>query len=269
MPLLEYVNKLDYVSVIAGAPMEVIQCKTNDILSEVVLERIISASETKVEGPIGEYYGSICPAKGAPQPVIMANAITYQSNSIVPITVAGRSRDETHAVWAFSICAGNPRLIAASRPTNCQGLVPIRVSGYQVDRKTLRKRRPGPGHFAAKLGKLFSPLTLVDLYQRPSILVTCVKSSELKRPGAGHSQRRLPVGDYSTYDLVPYATHDIELRKPQAKVVSLCMLPTEFKTLDLPRVEAFFFNASYPEDLQRQVLDNWPAYGFEGIPVNP
>jgi len=89
--------------------MEVIKCETNDLLvpaqAEVVLEGTISANETAVEGPMGEYHGFIFPSKKAPAPVFTVNAITYRSNPIVPITVAGRAPDETHTVWAMSICA--------------------------------------------------------------------------------------------------------------------------------------------------------------------
>lgn len=58
-----------------------------------------------MEGLIGEYYGFIFLAKKSPQLIIKVNAIIYQSNPIVLITVAGCSLDKTHTVWAISICA--------------------------------------------------------------------------------------------------------------------------------------------------------------------
>ncbi|KIM93316.1 hypothetical protein OIDMADRAFT_61655 [Oidiodendron maius Zn] len=75
------------------------------------------------------------------------------------------------------------------------------------------------------------------------------------------------VGNYPTYNLVPYATHGPNPHDPQAKVVRLCMLPVEFETLDMPGVEASF-RSSYPEEIKRKVLDRWGTYRYKKDPVN-
>jgi phenacrylate decarboxylase len=74
------------------------------------------------------------------------------------------------------------------------------------------------------------------------------------------------MGNYPTYNLVPYATHGLNSHEPQAKVVRLCILPAAFMTLDQPWIKASF-HASYPEEVKKRVLDNWRAYGFDRNPV--
>eukprot|EP00026_Physarum_polycephalum_P004530 Phypoly_transcript_04551.p1 GENE.Phypoly_transcript_04551~~Phypoly_transcript_04551.p1 ORF type:complete len:332 (+),score=50.20 Phypoly_transcript_04551:58-1053(+) len=60
-PLPDFANEADYVGAVAGAPVEVIKCETNDILvpanSEIVFEGRISISEQADEGPFGEMHG--------------------------------------------------------------------------------------------------------------------------------------------------------------------------------------------------------------------
>ena len=100
MPLPKFVNEPDYVGAPTGSPIEVIKCDTNDLVvpaqSEVILEGTISKDETAIEGAMGEYHGFLFPEKISPQPGFTVDAITYRSNPIVPISVAGRSPDETH-----------------------------------------------------------------------------------------------------------------------------------------------------------------------------
>lgn len=271
-------NEPDYVGTITGEPVEVIKCETNDLVvpaqSEVVLEGVISATETAIEGPMGEYHGFLFPSKRSPQPIITVNAITYRSNPIVPISVAGRSVDETHTVWALSICAEVLGLLQQAGMPITKAWCPYESQSIwyviQVDRKKLVEMKTTPEKFCREIGEIiftskpgrFVPkIFVVGDNVDPSNLRDVVWAEATKyQPQAGDY---FFVGNYPTYDLVPYATHGFNPGQPKAKVVRLCMLPEEFETLDLSFVEASF-RGSYPEELKQKVLDKWSAYGYKG-----
>lgn len=65
---------------LAGAPLPVVKAVTQDLLvpaeSEFVIEGVISASDTQVEGPFGEFVGFMAPAADAP--VLKVSAITHR-----------------------------------------------------------------------------------------------------------------------------------------------------------------------------------------------
>ncbi|QKX55216.1 uncharacterized protein TRUGW13939_02308 [Talaromyces rugulosus] len=276
MPLPKFVNEPDYVGAITGVPVEVIKCETNDLVvpaqSEVVLEGTISANETALEGPMGEYHGFIFPDKKSPQPVMTVNAITYRSNPIVPISVAGRSPDETHTVWALSICAEILDLLQQADLPITKAWCPYESQAIwyvvQVDRKRLVEMNTTPETFCRQLGEVVFSSKPGRFVPKIFVVGDNIDPSDLHEVVWAEATKSQPqdsdfffVGNYPTYTLVPYATHGLNPHEPQAKVVKLCMLPAEFETLDRPWVEASF-RASYPEEIKRKVLDNWRAYGF-------
>ncbi len=277
MPLPKFVNEPDYVGAITGVPMEVIKCETNDLLvpaqAEVVLEGTISANETAVEGPMGEYHGFIFPSKKAPAPVFTVNAITYRSNPIVPITVAGRAPDETHTVWAMSICAEILDLLQQEGLPITKAWCPYESQAIwyvvQVDRKRLVEMKTTPEKFCRQVGEVVFSSKPGRFVPKIFVVGDNIDPSDLHEVVWAEATKSQPqdsdfffVGNYPTYKLVPYATYGPNPHEPQAKVVRLCMLPAEFETLDRPWVEASF-RASYPEEIKQKVLGNWRAYGYE------
>ena len=78
MPLDENVDEADFIGGYFGEPMDVVDCETVDLqvpaTSEIVIEGAISATETAVEGPMGEYTGYLSPGSGRPRPVYHVSA---------------------------------------------------------------------------------------------------------------------------------------------------------------------------------------------------
>lgn len=277
MPLPKFVSEPDYVGAITGVGIDVIKCETNDLVvpaqSEVVLEGTISATETAVEGAMGEYHGFLFPEKKAPQPVFTVNAITYRSNPIVPITVAGRSPDETHTVWALSICAEVLDLLQQDGLPITRGWCPYESQAiwyiFQVDRKKLVDMKTSPESFCRRVGEIIFTSKPGRFVPKVFIVGDNIDPSDLHEVVWAEATKAQPqsndfffVGNYPTYKLVPYATNGFKPNDPQAKIVRLCMLPAEFETLELPWLEASF-RASYPEEVKKKVLDNWHAYGYK------
>ncbi|CDM33126.1 hypothetical protein DTO006G1_5500 [Penicillium roqueforti] len=282
MPLPKFVNEPDYVGTLTGVPVEVIKCETNDLVvpaqSELVLEGVISATETAMEGPMGEYHGLLFPPKKSPQPVMTVNAITYRTNPIVPISVAGRAPDETHTVWALSICAEILDLLQQANLPITKAWCPYESQAIwyviQVDRKRLVEMKTAPEKFCRQVGEIVFSSKPGRFVPKIFVVGDNVDPSNLRDVVWAEATKSQPqasdfyfVGNYPTYDLVPYATHGFNPRGQKAKVVRLCMLPEEFETLDRPWVEASF-RGSYPQEVKNKVLENWQAYGFEGSPVN-
>lgn len=99
MPLPDHANEVDYAGAVAGSPVEVVKCETNDLLvpanAEIVLEGYISTSESAEEGPFTEMYGYVFADEVRKAEVFHVQAITYRNDAILPICPAGRFPDET------------------------------------------------------------------------------------------------------------------------------------------------------------------------------
>lgn len=103
------VNEGGFVGSLLGQPLEVVKCETNDIWvprnAEIVLEGIISSTDTADEGLFAEYHGHMFNGKGKPAPVFNVNAITYREDPILSICVAGRATEESETVCALTQAA--------------------------------------------------------------------------------------------------------------------------------------------------------------------
>lgn len=78
------VDKYEIDSSLRGESLELVQCKSVDLLvpafAEIVLEGRIVPGKREIEGPFGElmgYYGSV-----APHPIIEVDTVTYRNNPI-------------------------------------------------------------------------------------------------------------------------------------------------------------------------------------------
>lgn len=103
MPIPKGVNEGGFVGSLLGQPVEVVKGESNEIWvprnAEIVLEGVISSTDTADEGPFVEYHGPMC------APVFNVNAITYRQDPILPIRVAGRATEESETVWALTQAA--------------------------------------------------------------------------------------------------------------------------------------------------------------------
>ncbi|KIW19538.1 hypothetical protein PV08_00110 [Exophiala spinifera] len=121
-------------------------------------------------------------------------------------------------------------------------------------------RQIGEIVFSSKPGRFVPKIFVVGDNIDPSDLHEVVWAEATKSPP--QDSDFFFVGNYPIYKLVPYATYGLNTNEPQAKVVRLCMLPGEFKTLDRPWVEASF-RSSFPEQIKKKVLESWQAYGYK------
>lgn len=91
LPLPETVDEMQFAGWLRGAPLEMVRCRTNDLLvpaaAELVIEGYIEPGETAPDGPFGNHTGFSIPS--AEVPVMGVTCITRRRDCIYPATVAG------------------------------------------------------------------------------------------------------------------------------------------------------------------------------------
>ncbi|PHH59308.1 hypothetical protein CDD81_3400 [Ophiocordyceps australis] len=280
MPLPRGANEADYVGALTGRPVAVTRCETNQLCvpanAELVLEGVVSATETAPEGPMAEYHGLLFPADRKPQPVYRVDAMTFRHDPIVPLCVAGRAVDENHSVWGvmqaaavLDVCrTADLPIHAAWCPfeSHCMWMV------LQADAPRLRQMPIAMpdfcnalGHcvFASKPGFYIAKLYLVGPDIDPTNLRDVIWAEATRcQPGANE----FLFDQYPSIPLIPYVSHGLP---PDAehhyhnKVVRCCMFPSEFDPEpDQPLYEEGSFRASYPKHIQDRVNQRWAEYGY-------
>lgn len=89
-----------------GKPVELVKCKTNDVLvpanAEIVIEGEIHFGEAPPEGPMAEYHGYIDAIVNTMGDPIFGGyrvvAVTHRDNAIYPCVSAGKPVDEDHTI---------------------------------------------------------------------------------------------------------------------------------------------------------------------------
>lgn len=90
----EHADELAAAGGLAGRPMPVVRCVTQDLMvpadTEIVLEGVLSGSETVTEGPFGEFIGFMSPADAAP--IVKVSAVTHRRDPIY-LAINGYGRE--------------------------------------------------------------------------------------------------------------------------------------------------------------------------------
>ncbi len=91
-PLPKHIDELMLAGFLRGAPVELVQAKTVDLLvpanAEIVLEGTIAKDDIGIEGPFGDHTGFYTPPE--PFPIFRLSAITMRANAIYPSIVVGK-----------------------------------------------------------------------------------------------------------------------------------------------------------------------------------
>ncbi|KAG6989501.1 Ferulic acid decarboxylase 1 [Fusarium oxysporum f. sp. conglutinans] len=276
LPVPEGVSEGEYVGALVGKPLDLVKCETNDVLvpanSEIVFEGKMLLKETGQEGPFGDYMGLIFENEGHPMPLFRVEAITYRNDPILPISVPGRITDESHTTAA---------LAAAELLTLCKARgLPIQDAcaslethgtwcALKVDIQGLALMKTSSKDFCEEIGRVafndksafFMTRILligdgVDVYDFKDVIWAWVTRS---RPG----QDDYAFEDVPGLVLIPYMSNGRGHRRRGGKMVSDCLLPTEYE--GRRGFQSVDFQHSYPEDLQARVRSNWTDMGFDQV----
>lgn len=96
LPADPQVDEMDMWGVLAGEPLEVVRCETNDILvpahAEIVIEGVMDPAERVMEGPFSEYTGYNSIVRKVP--LIRVKAVTMRKNPVYYYMYNGSPRSE-------------------------------------------------------------------------------------------------------------------------------------------------------------------------------
>lgn len=275
MPIPKGVNEGGFVGSLLGQPVEVVKCESNDIWvprnAEIVLEGVISSTDTADEGPFVEYHGHMFPGKGKPAPVFNVNAITYRQDPILPICVAGRATEESETVWALTqaaevlnICqeAGLPiEMVWSPFESHCLWFAMqvnwAKLRALQTNMKSFCQRI-GQTIFASKPGFYIPKIYLVGQDIDPTNLNEVIWAEATR---CQPQVNEFFFDAYGNIPLIPYVSHGLKETRNHVKVVRCCMFPAEFTDANLTWKHGSF-RGSYSQELQDKINGQWKEYGF-------
>jgi UbiD family decarboxylase len=271
MPLPSGVTEAEYVGSLCGSPLELIKCETNDIYvpanSEIVLEGTISVRDRGPEGPFGEMHGYSFLDENSQQPLYTVSAITHRNDAILPICVPGKASgpDETHTVIG-TLAAAEMRQLLQDNGFPVKQVFALYESqviwaAVQVDRGALSALNLDAKEFCERVGNLVFRHKCGMQIHRLLIVGDDIDPFSFNDVMWAYSTRCRPgmddfmFEDVTAYPLVPYMSHGPGTKLTGGKVVSNCLLPSEYKNKQGWIV--CDFKNGYPEDVKENVLEKW------------
>ena len=144
LPLPETLSELKFSGILRGARPEVVPCLTVPLAvpaeAEIVIEGVVSATETAPEGPYGDhtgYYNSV-----EDFPVMRVTAITTRKNPLYLSTFTGRPPDEPSRIGEVL----NRLFVPLARrqfPEIVDLWLPPEACSYRIAVASIHKRYPG------------------------------------------------------------------------------------------------------------------------------
>jgi 4-hydroxy-3-polyprenylbenzoate decarboxylase len=123
LPLPEPFDEISFAGHLRGEPVELVRCKTSDLLvpahAELVIEGYLEPGETRAEGPFGNHTGRYDP--GVQVPVLKVTCITQRSDLVLQATVVGPPPMED-----CYLARASERLLLALSRQQCPEIVDIR-----------------------------------------------------------------------------------------------------------------------------------------------
>jgi len=290
----DYVNELDVASQMLNAPIEMVKCETNDLLvpatSEIVIEGVVSISETLMEGPYGEHAGYHFDFKKLPKPRQDITCVTFRNNAILPTAVPAVTPNST--VIGIAVCnssdvvlslkkAGFPIIDGHATIESSGSWFVLRVknnwhktTGWSLDEFM---NRLGKHVFWDHVGGCFTKMLVVgeDIDPEDPLAVTYAFATR------NHPERGVWYFPDSPYfgvgteayhvlgDFLGRITGAGEiLGDPSAEEIqegsgiAIYSLLGSEANVTKPRPEILTFRRAWPKDIQNKVLANWDKWGF-------
>ncbi|CAG8214165.1 unnamed protein product [Penicillium olsonii] len=276
MPIPDYVDENGYVGALAGGPVPLVKCESNDLYvpatSEIILEGYISKNEFADEGPMGEMYGMLFPGKKGRCPVFHVTTITHRNNSILPVAVAGRAPEETHTIYGFLASAAIVQVCQEANLPIKTAWVPHQPhamwAGLQVDTAALREQKwtreafckavgdvVWKSHAAVAISRLILVGEDIDVFNFDDLLWAYTTRC---RPG----QDDYLSEDVPGFYLMPFMSHGPGDPFKGGKVVSDALFTAQYEHDKFKFTEAGF-RGGYTQEVRDLVNKNWSTkYGF-------
>ncbi|MFQ5902061.1 MAG: UbiD family decarboxylase [Candidatus Binatia bacterium] len=259
-------DEVEYAGGLRGAPVELIRCKTSDLMvpahAEVVIEGEVLPDRIALEGPFGEYPGYRSGTMGEGV-LVQITAITHRSNPIITLSTLGVPPDDS------SIAASLTAAIAMKRGLKRRGIpvtdvyvppegvthlivVGVQHGGTKVARQVL-------DYFTARRVMVSKVIVVdrdVDVFDMNQVIHAFSTKC--------HPARGMTLEHYEGRGnaLTPCYSADERRRLKGASVVFDATWPEEWNEEAIP-VKASF-ETTYPQSVRQKVLANWKSYGLGG-----
>ncbi|KAM0421259.1 hypothetical protein ACHAPT_010981 [Fusarium lateritium] len=276
IPLPARVSEGDYVSALAGKPLDMVKCELSDLLvpanSEIVFEGTLSLKDKAVEGPFEDYIGLHVEGESSHQPLFTVNAITYRDNAILPVSVPGRITDESHTTSSMA----SEELLELLQKHNLpikDAFAPFETMAtwcvLQVDIKKLAEMTTSPEEFCKRIGNLAFNSKSTMLMNRLLLIGDDVDIHNWRDVMWAYTSRCRPGQDEYVFEdvmglpLIPYMKYGHKKSLKGGKSVSNCLFAMEYNgKRDFRSVD---FRSSYPRELQEKIKAEWTQMGFDAL----
>jgi len=259
----------ELTGMLAGAPVELVKCETNDLLvpanAEIILEGEIIPDVMVEEGPFGEYTGYRTSPR-MPRVTFRVNCITYRNKATLTISNMGVPMDEGQLLRSFSLGLELDKLLRSQgipitgvymhpRSTHHMMIVGVKVTYAGVAQQIAQLA------FGSKLGPWFHMVMVVDdsidIYNWDEVYhAFCTRCNP---------ERDIHIYKNTTGTaLYPHASPHERKYSIGSKVSFDCTWPVDWdKVNDVPTVVSF--KNVYTQEIQDKVTGNWEAYGFDPV----
>lgn len=256
-------SEADVAGGLRGKPVELVKCRTNDLLvpahAEIILEGKV-LPYTTFEGPFGEFPGY----RHGPSrhPVMEVEAITYRNDPMLTMSCVGIPVDDGDICMNMAAAVAlKKRLLEHGIPVADVHVPPegaahlavvsLKVPGNQViDQVATFGFVPGLGE-----PKIMLVNEDVDIYNLDQVSHAFVTKCH---PGRGIKVMESPYGN----PLTPFLSNAERAAGKGCRVVFDCTWPSDW-TMDGDIPPRASFNDMYPQEVKERILRNWKSYGFK------
>lgn len=264
-----------YASALAGKGLEMVQCETNDLLvpahAEIILEGYVSAEETSVEGPFGEFPGYL-PDDSSKQPTAHITCVTFRDNGILPICCPGIPIDSTLMTGGFCLAASSASVFRENGLPVLDTMCPFEASSHWLVIRVSDDWHTITGlsidGFIDRIAEVFWTHHVGKSCAKLIIVGEDIPPDNIDKVVWAFATRNNPVQGvyhYPQYDsdgtgLQVYLDVATKLRGRGGLVAYSCLQIQE--QVGHPLEPILSFQTNYPQPLQEKVRAKWDEWGF-------
>jgi 4-hydroxy-3-polyprenylbenzoate decarboxylase len=248
-------------------PLEVVKCETVDLYvpaySEIVIEGHVSISDTKPEGPFGEYTGFMTFASKE-QPVFQVSAVTHRDNPILTAVCPGEPVDD-HVCMSLSLAGDALNILRKSNIPVIMTFIPpmaaLHLLIISVDKRAFKGKdiiqAIGKCIWSDKIGTLLPKIIVVDKDVNPTNLNQVLWNFSTKcHPEHG----TVIFPPTQVFPLSPYLSKEEKTARSSPTIIYDCTWPNEWQEDFIPKKVSI--ESIWPKEIQEKIEKNWKEYGL-------
>ncbi|WP_305857721.1 UbiD family decarboxylase [Balneatrix alpica] len=264
-----------YASAFLGKGLEMVKAETCEVMvpaqCEIVIEGVVSASESVVEGPFGEFPGYLSNEAGL-KPLAKITCITFRDQAILPICIPGVPIDSTLILGGFCLSttarlffqqSGLPVLDCFS-PFEASShwlVIRVRDDWHRLTGYTVKE-------FMDQIAEVFWTHHVGKTTAKLIVVGEDIPPDDIDKVAWALATRNNPVQGvyhYPQYDsdgtgLQIYLDVATKLRGRGGLVVYSCLQIQS--QVNQPLEQVLSFATNYPLPLQQKIKQKWREWGF-------